>query len=205
MKEVEDNNVYLALDDYKSDEFILKENLAALIASKNATLEKVTQEVVSIPAALVRLKWQNRREIYTLQVKEEIYGATINAIIEQRPELRDKIMSRLESDWQHLLAREAATLRLTRKLSDGGYQTRNVATVALKENDRYDQLTLLLVWLKPQDRSDSPSYGSKSVYAYRVFNLKGEAQCLNYKTLPRSITPVSILSRNSRRPASRRK
>ncbi|CCC31807.1 hypothetical protein SBG_2754 [Salmonella bongori NCTC 12419] len=123
----------MALDDYKSDEFILKENLAALIASKNATLEKVTQEVVSIPAALVRLKWQNRREIYTLQVKEEIYGATINAIIEQRPELRDKIMSRLESDWQHLLAREAATLRLTRKLSDGGYQTRNVATVALKE------------------------------------------------------------------------
>lgn len=133
MKEVEDNNVYLALDDYKSDEFILKENLAVLIASKNATLEKVTQEVVSIPAALVRLKWQNRREIYTLQVKEEIYGATINAIIEQRPELRDKIMSRLESNWQHLLAREAATLRLTRKLSDGGYQTRNVATVALKE------------------------------------------------------------------------
>ncbi|ECC8922387.1 cytoplasmic protein [Salmonella bongori] len=133
MKEVEDNNVYLALDDHKSDEFILKENLAALIASKNATLEKVTQEVVSIPAALVRLKWQNRREIYALQVKEEIYGATINAIIEQRPELRDKIMSRLESDWQHLLAREAATLRLTRKLSDGGYQTRNVATVALKE------------------------------------------------------------------------
>ncbi|MBA3222858.1 cytoplasmic protein [Salmonella bongori] len=133
MKEVEDNNVYLALDDYKSDEFILKENLAALIASKNATLEKVTQEVVSIPAALVHLKWQNRREIYTLQVKEEIYGATINAIIEQRPELRDKIMSRLESNWQHLLAREAATLRLTRKLSDGGYQTRNVATVALKE------------------------------------------------------------------------
>ncbi|MEY5776866.1 cytoplasmic protein, partial [Salmonella enterica subsp. enterica serovar Corvallis] len=44
MKEVEDNNVYLALDNHKSDEFILKQNLAALIASKNATLEKVTQE-----------------------------------------------------------------------------------------------------------------------------------------------------------------
>lgn len=72
MKEVEDNNVYLALDNHKSDEFILKQNLAALIASKNATLEKVTQEVVSIPAALVRLKWQNRREMYALQVKEEI-------------------------------------------------------------------------------------------------------------------------------------
>lgn len=124
MKEVEDNNVYLALDNHKSDEFILKQNLAALIASKNATLEKVTQEVVSIPAALVRLKWQNRREIY---------GATINAIIEQHPELRDKIMSRLESDWQHLLARETATLRLTRKLADGDYRTRNVATVARQE------------------------------------------------------------------------
>lgn len=34
MKEVEDNNVYLALDNHKSDEFILKQNLAALIASK---------------------------------------------------------------------------------------------------------------------------------------------------------------------------
>lgn len=89
--------------------------------------------MVSIPAALVRLKWQNRREIYALQVKEEIYGATINAIIEQHPELRDKIMSRLESDWQHLLAREAATLRLTRKLADGDYRTRNVATVARQE------------------------------------------------------------------------
>lgn len=130
MKEVEDNNVYLALDNHKSDEFILKQNLAALIASKNATLEKVTQEVVSIPAALVRLKWQNRREMYALQV---IYGATINAIIEQHPELRDKIMSRLESDWQHLLARETATLRLTRKLSDGDYRTRNVTTVARQE------------------------------------------------------------------------
>ncbi|EAZ0460752.1 cytoplasmic protein [Salmonella enterica subsp. enterica] len=133
MKEVEDNNVYLALDNHKSDEFILRQNLAALIASKNATLEKVTQEVVSIPAALVRLKWQNRREMYALQVKEEIYGATINAIIEQHPELRDKIMSRLESDWQHLLARETATLRLTRKLSDDDYRTRNVATVARQE------------------------------------------------------------------------
>ncbi|EAP9887200.1 cytoplasmic protein [Salmonella enterica] len=133
MKEVEDNNVYLALDNHKSDEFILKQNIAALIASKNATLEKVTQEVASIPAALVRLKWQNRREIYALQVKEEIYGATINAIIEQHPELREKIMSRLESNWQHLLARETATLRLTRKLSDGDYQTRSVATVARQE------------------------------------------------------------------------
>ncbi len=55
--------------------------------------QKVTQEVrYPIPAALVRLKWQNRREMYALQVKK-FYGATINAIIEQHPELRDKYVS----------------------------------------------------------------------------------------------------------------
>ncbi|HHE5699767.1 TPA: cytoplasmic protein [Citrobacter amalonaticus] len=133
MKDVEDNNVYLALDDNKSDQFILKQNIAALIANKNAVLESVAQEVTSIPAALVRLKWQNRREIYALQVKEEIYGAAINAIIRQTPELHDKIMARLESTWQYLLARETATLRLTRKLADGNYRTIAITTVALNE------------------------------------------------------------------------
>ena len=43
IKDVEDNNVYLALDDNKSDQFILKQNLAALIANKNAVLESVAQ------------------------------------------------------------------------------------------------------------------------------------------------------------------
>lgn len=97
IKDVEDNNVYLALDDNKSDQFALKQNLAALVAHKNALLENVAQEATSIPAALVRLKWQNRREMYALQIKEEIYGAVINALIRQRPELHDKIMRRLES------------------------------------------------------------------------------------------------------------
>lgn len=133
IKDVEDNNVYLALDDNKSDQFILKQNIAALIANKNAVLESVAQEVTSIPAALVRLKWQNRREIYALQVKEEIYGAAINAIIRQTPELHNKIMARLESTWQYLLARETATLRLTRKLADGNYRTIAITTVALNE------------------------------------------------------------------------
>lgn len=133
IKDVEDNNVYLAFDDNKSDAFILKENLAALIANKNALLESVAQEVTSIPAALVRLRWQNRREIYALQVKEEIYGAVINAIMKQQPDLHDKIMARLESNWQHLLARETATLRLTRKLSEGEYRTTNITTVALDD------------------------------------------------------------------------
>lgn len=134
MSQAPDNNVYLALDDNKSDQFVLKQNLAALIANKNALLESVAQDDTSIPAALVRLKWQNRREMYALQVKEEIYGATINAIVRQHPELQDKIMAKLESSWQRLLARETATLRLTRKLAEGNYRTLNITTVALNEH-----------------------------------------------------------------------
>jgi len=125
-----DNNVYLTLTDKNSDEFILEHNKKALILSKNETIARIAHELVSIPAALVRLKWQNRREIYPLQVKEEIYGAVINAIIELKPELRDKIMGRLEANYQHLLTRETATLRLSRKLSDGEYHTTTVSTVA---------------------------------------------------------------------------
>lgn len=133
MNEVENNNVYLALEEKKSDEFILKQNKEALILSKNETIQRIARELVSIPAALVRLKWQNRREIYPLQVKEEIYGAVIDAIIAQKPELRDKIMGRLEANYQYILSRETATLRLSRKLSDGEFRTSNVTTVALEE------------------------------------------------------------------------
>ena len=133
MKDVEDNNVYLTLDDKKSDEFILKQNLDALIQSKNDHITRLARDLISIPAALVRLKWQNRREIYALQVKEEIYGAVINEVATRHPALYDKIMSRLESNYQRLLARETATLRITRKLADGGYRTPNVTSVALKE------------------------------------------------------------------------
>ncbi|MEQ4450491.1 MULTISPECIES: cytoplasmic protein [Kosakonia] len=133
VKEVENNNVYLALEEKKSDEFILKQNKDALILSKNETIQRIARELISIPAALVRLKWQNRREIYPLQVKEEIYGAVIDAIIAQKPELRDKIMGRLEANYQYILSRETATLRLSRKLSDGEYRTSNVTTVALEE------------------------------------------------------------------------
>ncbi|MEE9952712.1 cytoplasmic protein [Enterobacter quasihormaechei] len=127
------NNVYLTLDDKKSDEFILKQNLDALKKIKNDEMTRITQDLISIPATLVRLKWQNRREIYALQVKEEIYGAVMNAIIEQRPELKEKILGRLEASYQYLLARETATLRLTRKLSEGNYHTSNVTCVALDE------------------------------------------------------------------------
>lgn len=134
MKVNSDNNVYLTLDDKKSDEFILKQNLDALKNTKNVEMSRITQDLVSIPATLVRLKWHNRREIYALQVKEEIYGAVINDIIEQRPELKEKILGRLEANYQYLLARETATLRLTRKLSDGDYRTSNVTRVALDED-----------------------------------------------------------------------
>lgn len=133
MKAVDNNNVYLTLDDKNSDEFILKQNLDTLKMIKNEELARIAKELVSIPAALVRLKWRNRREIYPLQVKEEIYGAAINAIIELKPELKDKIMGRLESNYQYLLARETATLRVTRKLADEGYRTTSVTTVALDE------------------------------------------------------------------------
>lgn len=133
MKEVEDNDVYLVLDSHKSDEFILKQNIEALVQSKNATIQRIAHELVSIPAALVRLKWQNRREIYAIQVKEEIYGATINAIIESRPELLEKIMARLEANYQYILGRETATLRISRKLAEEEYRTAIVATVALEE------------------------------------------------------------------------
>ncbi|WP_133631416.1 MULTISPECIES: cytoplasmic protein [Gammaproteobacteria] len=134
VKEVEDNNVYLTLDNHKSDEFILKQNLEALKKHKKDEMARIAQDLVSIPAAVVRLKWQNRHEIYSLQVKEEIYGAMINAVMELKPELKDKIMGRLETNYQYLLARETATLRLSRKLADGDYRTSNVTTVALDED-----------------------------------------------------------------------
>ncbi|MEE9649112.1 cytoplasmic protein [Enterobacter soli] len=134
VKGIEENNAYLTLDNKKSDEFILEQNLEALRNKKNEEMTRITQDLVSIPATLVRLKWQNRREIYALQVKEEIYGAVINALIEQRPELKEKLLGRLEANYQYLLARETATLRLTRKLSDGEYRTSNVTYVALNED-----------------------------------------------------------------------
>ncbi|NIF37417.1 cytoplasmic protein [Enterobacter sp. Tr-810] len=134
VKGIEENNAYLTLDNKKSDEFILEQNLEALRNTKNEEMTRITQDLVSIPATLVRLKWQNRREIYAIQVKEEIYGAVINALIEQRPELKEKILGRLEANYQYLLARETATLRLTRKLSDGEYRTSNVTYVALNED-----------------------------------------------------------------------
>ncbi len=140
MEKIDNNDVYLTLDNEHSDEFILKQNIDALIQSKNTTIQRIAHELISIPAALVRLKWQNRREIYAFQVKEEIYGATINAIVQDHPELLEKIMGKLEANYQHLIARETATLRISRKLADDEYRTAVVTTVPLEEKPATDDL-----------------------------------------------------------------
>lgn len=133
MKEVENNNVYLTLDDKNSDAVILQHNLEALKNEKNAVIEETAKALVSIPAALVRMKWQFRREIYAYQVKEEIYGASLAEIITRNPQLKEKILAHIEASYQHILAREVATLRLTRKLSDGNGRTASVNIVAPEE------------------------------------------------------------------------
>ncbi|MGU3524829.1 cytoplasmic protein [Enterobacteriaceae bacterium C23F] len=133
MKEGENNNVYLTLDDKKSDAIVLQHNLQALKNEKNAVIAEIARALVSIPAALVRMKWQYRREIYAFQVKEEIYGAALAEIIQRNPQLKEKILAHIEASYQHILARETATLRLSRKLSDGNCRTASVNIVAPQE------------------------------------------------------------------------
>lgn len=116
----------LALEEKNKQEFILSQNLSALIAARNETLEKYSQAAMSIPETLVRLKWENRHEIYSLQIKEEVYGAVINEITRRYPQLKAKIMARLEANYQQLKKQETATLTITRKLSGGDYKTTTV-------------------------------------------------------------------------------
>jgi hypothetical protein len=134
MKEVDNNNAHLTLGDKKSDAIILQHNLQALKNEKNTVIEETAKALISIPAALVRMKWQYRREIYAFQIKEEIYGAALADIIERNPQLKGKILAHIEASYQHILAREVATLRLLRKLSDGNCRTANVNIVAPEEN-----------------------------------------------------------------------
>ncbi|MBB1202724.1 cytoplasmic protein [Enterobacteriaceae bacterium 89] len=133
MKEPDDNKPNLTLDGKNSDAVILSHNLEALKKEKNLFIEETARALVSIPAALVRMKWQYRREIYTYQVKEEIYGATIAEVINRNPQLKEKILAHIEASYQHVLAREVATLRLSRKLCDGNCHTANVNIVARAE------------------------------------------------------------------------
>lgn len=137
MKVGENNNVYLTLDDKNSDAIILQHNLQALKNEKNAVITEIARALVSIPAALVRMKWQYRREIYAFQVKEEIYGAALAEIMARNPQLKEKILAHIEASYQHILAREAATLRLTRKLSDGNCRTASVNIVAPEERHAF--------------------------------------------------------------------
>lgn len=134
MKEGENNNVYLTLDDKKSDEIILQQNLQALKNEKNAAVAEMARALVSIPAALVRMKWQYRREIYAFQVKEEIYGAALAEVMQRNPQLKEKMLAHIEASYQHILARETATLRLSRKLSEGNCRTACVNIVAPEES-----------------------------------------------------------------------
>lgn len=129
MKEHDNNNVYLTLGETNGDEVILKHNLEALREVRNSAVEETAKALVSIPAALVRMKWQNRRDIYMAQIKEEIYGAALMEIIARKPALKEKILAQVEASYQHLLARETATLRISRRLADNDMRTTRVPLV----------------------------------------------------------------------------
>lgn len=126
MKLVDVSEANLTLSPQISDETLLQRNLQALRDEKSAEGRRISNASVPIPAALVKMKWQNRREIYAYQVKEEIFGAALCEIMERYPHLRDKILAHTEACYQHVLHRETATLEISRGLADGDYRTANV-------------------------------------------------------------------------------
>jgi hypothetical protein len=139
VEKIDNNDVYLTLDNQPSDEFILKQNIDALIQSKNATIQRIAHELISIPAALVRLKVAKSPGNLCFQVKEEIYGATINAIVEERPELLEKIMA----DWKPITSislPERQQPCASAVLADEEYRTAVVTTVAPEEKPRQKTL-----------------------------------------------------------------
>lgn len=107
-------------------QFTLNQNINALVVLKNKTLAQYTQEITNITSALVELKWKNRREIYPMRFKEEVYGAVLSEIIASHPQLKQLITSRLEANYQAIREREAQTLSLTRALAEGIYKTPNL-------------------------------------------------------------------------------
>lgn len=126
--EEQETDDYFTLDKQKAQKFILSQNRQALIDIRNEDIAYYTQEV-AIPAALVHLKWQNRREIYALHVKEEIYGAVLNAIMKKDAALKTELETLLEAQYQQLKADEAATLLISRQLAECRYKTKTVATL----------------------------------------------------------------------------
>ncbi|WP_435946234.1 cytoplasmic protein [Dryocola sp. BD586] len=107
-------------------EFTLNQNINALIMLKNENIAQYTQDVTDITSALVDLKWKNRREIFPLRFKEEVYGAVLSEIINSQPQLKQVIISRLEAHYQQIKTREAQTLSITRGLIEGTYRTPNL-------------------------------------------------------------------------------
>lgn len=108
--------------DNKHFEFTLSENIAALIEYKNANITRQTQETTDIAAALVNVKWMNRRDLHPWRVQEEIYGLTLAEIVKIHPDLADKMIQRLETHYQRIKAEEADTLSITRSLADNSWE-----------------------------------------------------------------------------------
>ena len=136
MKLVDVNQANISLSQPVSDETLLQRNLQALRDDKNAEGRRISNPSVPLTAALVKMKWKNRREIYAYQVKEEIFGAALCEVMERYPHLRDKILAHTESCYQHVLSRETATLEISRGLADGDYRTSNVILKLDKEDEK---------------------------------------------------------------------
>ncbi|WP_393947314.1 cytoplasmic protein [Kluyvera intermedia] len=140
MKLVDVTEANIALSPQISDDTLLARNLQVLRDEKNALGRQISSPQAPIPATLVKMKWQNRREIYAYQVKEEIFGAALCEVMARYPHLRDKILAHTESCYQHVLSRETATLTISRGLADGDYRTANVIlNVDKDEEKRVDQ------------------------------------------------------------------
>ena len=136
MKVVDVTVANITLSPQISDEPRLQRNLQALRDEKNAEGRRISSPSAPIPAALVKMKWQNRREIYAYQVKEEIFGSALCEVMARYPHLRDKILAHTEACYQHVLSRETATLEISRGLADGDYRTSNIILKIDKDDEK---------------------------------------------------------------------
>lgn len=130
--EKQESEQYFTLDKQEEQKFILSQNRQALIDIRNNDITYYTQEV-AIPAALVQLKWQNRREIYAFRVKEEIYGAVLCALMKADATLKTELEKQIEAQYQQVKTEEAATLLISRKLAEQQYKTKTVTVLPLSE------------------------------------------------------------------------
>ncbi|WP_226571591.1 cytoplasmic protein [Mangrovibacter yixingensis] len=121
-------NKNFALNNENKHQFILSRNLQSLRLYKNEVVDRYTRKISSIPAALVELKWQNRKSLYAFQVKEEVYGSVLCQLLANNPELKEKVMARIEAHYQQFRTHEAQTLEVSRKLVDGQFKTSSAIT-----------------------------------------------------------------------------